>query len=160
MLHRILGIDPGYGRMGFGCIEIHRGKVAAKDFGVMTSLSTDKSGVRLQSLFCDICGLISQLKPDVVAVEKLFFAKNTTTALRVAEARGIILLAAAQAKIPVIEVGPAQVKLAITGDGAAGKPAMQRMVARLLGLPRVPRPDDAADALAIAITASTMREET
>jgi len=154
---RILGIDPGFGRMGFGCVAVLRGKTHALDFGVVTTPANEPMGDRLLSLFDDVHDLVIQLQPEMIAIEKLFFAKNTTTALRVAEARGVVLLLAAQAGIPVIEVGPAQVKLAVTGNGAADKPAMQRMVAKLLGLPRVPKPDDAADALAIAITASTMK---
>ncbi len=153
---RLLGIDPGFGRMGFGCVSVAKGKTAALDFGVITTSANEPMGDRLLALFDDVSELVAQLHPDAIAMEKLFFSKNTTTAMRVAEARGIVLLLAAQAGIPVIEVGPSQVKLAVTGDGTADKPATQRMVARLLGLPRVPKPDDAADALAIAITASTM----
>lgn len=155
---RVLGIDPGFGRMGFGCVRVSRGNSEALDFGVVTTSANEPMGDRLLALFDDMTELVSQLQPDLIAIEKLFFSKNTTTALRVAEARGIVLLLAAQAGIPVIEVGPSQVKLAVTGDGTADKPAMQRMVARLLGLSRVPKPDDAADALAIALTASTMRD--
>lgn len=153
---KILGIDPGFGRMGFGCVSVAGNKTSPLDFGVITTSANEPMGDRLLALFDDVSELVAQLQPDAIAIEKLFFSKNTTTALRVAESRGIVLLLAAQAGIPVIEAGPSQVKLAVTGDGAADKPAMQRMVARLLGLPRVPKPDDAADALAIAITASTM----
>jgi len=153
----ILGIDPGYGRMGFGCIAVSKGKTEAVDFGVMTTTSGDAIEIRLLHLATDLNEIIAHLKPDLIAVEKLFFANNSTTAMRVAEARGIVLLLAAQAGVPILEIGPAQVKKAVTGDGAAKKPAMQKMVATLLNLPRVPKPDDAADALAIAITASTMR---
>jgi crossover junction endodeoxyribonuclease RuvC len=153
----ILGIDPGFGRMGFGCVYVENGKMEAVDFGVMTTTSGDAIEDRLLHLATDLNELLAHLKPDVIAVEKLFFANNSTTAMRVAESRGVVLLLAAQAGIPVVEIGPAQVKKALTGDGAATKPAMQKMVARLLDLPRAPKPDDAADALAIAITASSMR---
>lgn len=153
----ILGIDPGFGRMGFGCVRLSGKETLAVDFGVMTTPSGDAIENRLLHLATDLHELMAHLKPDLVAIEKLFFAKNSTTAMRVAESRGVALLLAAQAGIPVIEVGPAQVKKAVTGNGAASKAAMQKMVARLLNLPRVPKPDDAADALAIAITASTMR---
>ncbi len=153
----ILGIDPGFGRMGFGCVAVSRGGTRPVDFGVVTTPTGETMGDRLLALYDDLQELIAHLNPDVIAVEKLFFSKNTTTAMRVAEARGIVLLLAAQAGVPVVEIGPSQVKLAVAGDGKAGKPAMQRMVAKLLGLPRVPKPDDAADALAIAITASTMK---
>ncbi len=153
----ILGIDPGYGRMGFGCIHVAGKEMQAVDFGVMTTTAGDAPEDRLLHLAHDLNEILKHVKPDLVAVEKLFFANNSTTAMRVAEARGVVLLLAAQAGVPVVEVGPAQVKKAITGAGDAGKAAMQKMVAKLLNLPRAPKPDDAADALAIAITASTMR---
>lgn len=153
----ILGIDPGFGRMGFGCVLARNGRIEAVDFGVMTTASGHAMGERLLHLAADLNEVIAHAKPSVIAVEKLFFSNNATTAMRVAEARGVVLLLAAQAGVPVMEVGPSQVKKALTGDGAAGKAAMQRMVAKLLNLPRVPKPDDAADALAIAITVSTMR---
>lgn len=153
----ILGIDPGFGRMGFGCVYVSGNEMQAVDFGVMTTTSGDAIENRLLHLATDLNEVIGHLKPSVIAVEKLFFANNATTAMRVAEARGVVLLLAAQAGVPVVEVGPAQVKKAVTGDGAAGKAAMQKMVAKLLNLPRAPKPDDAADALAIAITVSTMR---
>lgn len=153
---RLLGIDPGFGRMGFGCISVARGKMMALDFGVITTSANEPMGDRLLALFDDVTELVAQLQPQAIAIEKLYFSKNVTTAMNVAEARGVVLLLAAQAGLPVIEIGPSQVKLAVTGDGGADKPAMQRMVAKLLGLPRIPKPDDAADALALAITASTM----
>lgn len=153
----ILGIDPGFGRMGFGCVEFSGGKLRSVDFGLITTEAGTDMGGRLLQISDDLERLIAELSPSVIAIEKLFFAKNTTTAMRVAEARGVVLLAAARACLPVIEIGPAQVKKAITGDGSADKRAMQSMVARLLGLSKIPAPDDAADALAIAITASTMR---
>ncbi len=153
----ILGIDPGFGRMGFGCIQMDGHEMRAVDFGVITTTSGDAIENRLLHIATDLNEILGHLRPQVIAMEKLFFGNNSTTAIRVAEARGVVLLLAAQAGVPVVEVGPAQVKKAITGDGTAGKAAMQKMVAKLLGLPRVPKPDDAADALAIAITASTMR---
>lgn len=153
----VLGIDPGYGRMGFGCIAVSGRQTEALDFGVMTTAAGQPSQERLLHLAGDLNELLAHWKPTVLAMEKLFFSKNVTTGIRVAEARGVVLLLAAQAGVPVVEIGPSQVKLAVTGDGAATKPAMQKMVARLLGLPRAPKPDDAADALAIAITASTMK---
>lgn len=152
---RILGIDPGFGRMGFGGISILKGKTVALDFGVITTSASEPMGDRLLALYDDVSELAAQLQPQAIAMETLFFSKNTTTAMRVAESRGVVLLLAAQAGIPVVELGPSQVKLAVAGDGKADKAAMQRMVARLLGLPRVPKPDDAADALAIAIASST-----
>ncbi len=153
----IMGIDPGYGRMGFGIIHVQKGNVSLVDYGVATTESADAFEDRLLHLANDLHDLFEHHQPHLVAVEKLFFGKNTTTALKVAHARGIALLMAAQSKTPVIEYTPSQIKKAVTGDGKAGKSAMQKMVKELLSLARIPKPDDAADALAVAITASTAR---
>ncbi len=156
-MKRILGIDPGFGKMGFGCIEVDRGVCRAKDFGVITTKPKEALPNRLKQLAEDLRELVRIGKPTSIAVETLYFKQNVTTGIRVAEARGIVLLVAAEQGIPVVEVFPNQVKKALTGDGHAGKPAMQKMVKILLGLSRIPKPDDAADALAIAITAVTIR---
>lgn len=152
----ILGIDPGFGRMGFGCLSVEKNSLRLLGVGVMTTPVGDEFASRLLSLSQDIRALIEKYHPTTVAIEKLFFAKNTTTAMRVAEARGVVLCEVARAGVRVVEFAPAQIKNALTGDGKADKRAIQVMVKTLLGLPRVPRPDDAADALAIAITASTL----
>ncbi len=149
----ILGIDPGYGRIGFGAIAIERGNVKALGFGVITSKG-EKFEDRLCQIADDMASLMKTYKPDVFVIEKRFFNQNTTTAMRVAEARGVILLAAGRAGVRVVELAPAQVKKGLTGDGKADKRAMQMMVKILLKLPRVPRPDDAADALALALCVS------
>ena len=153
----IMGLDPGYGRMGFGVIYVEGVKMSLVDYGVSTTTSGDAFENRLLSLANDLGDLFAHHQPSAVAIEKLFFGKSSTTAMNVAHARGVALLMAAQAGCPVFEFTPAQVKKAVTGDGNAGKAAMQRMVKELLNLPKPPKPDDAADALAIAITASTKR---
>ena len=153
----ILGIDPGFGRMGFGCIRVQKGQCQAMDFGVVTTKAGEEFGYRLKQIAEDLRSLIRASKPSLVAMEKLFFTSNAQTAMRVAEARGVAYLIAAEEGIPVIEFTPSQMKKALTGDGRADKKAMERMVALLLGLPRSPKPDDAADALAAAITAASVR---
>jgi crossover junction endodeoxyribonuclease RuvC len=153
----ILGLDPGYGRMGFGVIYVEGSSMQLVDYGVATTTTGDTFENRLVSIWNDLHDLFTHHQPDVVAVEKLFFGKSSTTAMNVAQARGVALLLAAQAGCPVVEFTPAQVKKAVTGDGKAGKVAMQRMVMELLDLQKPPKPDDAADALAIAFTASTKR---
>jgi crossover junction endodeoxyribonuclease RuvC len=155
--HIIMGLDPGYGRMGFGVIYVEGSKVELVDYGVITTTSGDVFEHRLLHIGNDLHDLFAHHQPHAVAVEKLFFGKSSTTAMNVAHARGVALLMAAQAGAPVIEFTPAQVKKALTGDGKAGKAAMQKMVQELLHLPKPPKPDDAADALAVAITASTKR---
>jgi len=154
-MKRILGIDPGYGRVGFGAVEIHRGTIVPLGFGVVTSKGA-KFEDRLCQIADDMRALLKEFKPDVMAIEKLFFKYNATTGMKVAEARGVILLCAAQAGVRVVELAPAQVKKGLTGDGKADKRGMQMMVKTLLCLPRAPRPDDAADALAIAIVGGGM----
>jgi|SRR3989339_162074 len=153
----IMGVDPGFGRMGFGVIYVEGTKMELVDYGVITTTSGDAFEQRLLHIGNDLHELFAHHKPDVLAIEKLFFGKSSTTAMRVAEARGVVLLMAAQAGATVIEYTPAQVKKAVTGDGKAPKGAMQKMVKELLGLSNIPKPDDAADAIAMAITASAKR---
>jgi crossover junction endodeoxyribonuclease RuvC len=151
----IVGIDPGFGRMGFGVVRVFGREVHAADFGVLTTDAKADFGSRLAYLVEDLHAILSEWEPALLAIETLFFSNNQKTAMRVAEARGVVLLTAAQFGIPVVEFTPSQVKAALTGDGTAQKSAVQKMVKNLLALPRVPKPDDAADALAIAIAAST-----
>lgn len=153
----ILGLDPGYGRMGFGVIFTDGRNMELVDYGVAVTVSGDAFESRLLSLANDLHALFEHHKPHVVAVEKLYFGKSSSTAMKVAEARGVAMLMAAQAGAPVFEFTPAQVKKALTGDGKAGKAGMQKMVKELLDLPKPPKPDDAADALAVAITAANKR---
>lgn len=149
----ILGIDPGYGRCGFGTIRTNGSKVDVLDYGVSTTPSGIEIGMRLSEVAKDIEELILKHKPDLVAIEKLFFTTNAKTAMGVAEARGAILLTCARAGVKVVEVTPGQVKSAVTGNGQADKQAVEEMVLRLTGLKHSPKLDDASDAIAIAITA-------
>ncbi len=154
---RILGIDPGLGRCGFGLIETSsRAGAKALDFGVVTTTVDLNLPSRLLELYDSIKEVFEQTKPEIVAIEKLFFAKNITTGIAVAEARGIILLVAAQNKLPVYEYTPNEIKKSLTGYGAATKTQISEMVRMHLGLEKKPKPDDAADALAAAITCSFM----
>lgn len=153
----ILGLDPGYGRMGFGVVYVCGGKIELVDYGVAVTVSGDAFEQRLLSLANDLHALFEHHKPHVVAIEKLFFGKSSSTAMKVAEARGVAMLMAAQSGAPVFEYTPAQIKKGLTGDGKVSKAGMQKMVKQLLNLPNIPKPDDAADALAVAIVASNKK---
>ena len=145
-----LGIDPGTARLGYGLVEDDP-QFRAVAFGVVETASSSPMPQRLSELFDAVSGLIAEHRPETVAVEQLFFARNVTNALAVGQARGVVLLAAARAGITVAEYTPMEVKLAVAGYGKADKPQMGEMVRMILGLERVPRPDDAADALAVAL---------
>lgn len=149
---RILGIDPGTATTGFGVIEHEHGRFTFVDAGVITTPPTEFMPNRLVTLHVELAEIIRTTKPQQAAVEQLFFATNVTTAISVGQARGVILLALAEAGLVPAEYTPMQIKQAVTGYGGAKKPQIQTMVARLLALPQIPKPDDAADALAIAIT--------
>lgn len=150
---RILGIDPGIGICGFGLIEAKsKAEAQALDYGAVTTEVDAPLPERLLELYDSLTEVFEQTKPEVVAVEKLFFSKNITTGIAVAEARGIVLLVAAQKKVPIYEYTPNEIKKTLTGYGAATKTQIQEMVRMHLGLEKKPRPDDAADALAVAIT--------
>lgn len=151
-MSRVFGIDPGTARLGYGILDEVGGTVTVVTFGVLTTKPGDP-GARLQALFDGLEQLLEAWCPALAAVEQLFFGQNTTTALAVSQARGVALLALARAAVPVCEVTPAQVKQAVAGWGRADKQQVQAMVARLLHLPEVPTPDDAADALAVAWSA-------
>lgn len=145
-----LGIDPGTATLGYGVIAGDTEPVAI-DYGVIETPADAAMAMRLRDIHEGVCELIERFHPTVVAVEQLFFARNVTTALTVGQARGVILLAAAQHDIPVTEYTPMQVKQAVVGYGAAHKHQMQEMVRIILSLRSLPKPDDAADALAIAL---------
>jgi crossover junction endodeoxyribonuclease RuvC len=149
---KILGIDPGIGICGFGLIEGNQ----ALDFGVVTTKIRAPLPSRLKELYDGLTQIFDELKPDVVSVEKLFFSKNITTGISVAEARGIVLLVAEQHGVEVFEYTPNEIKKTLTGYGSAKKGQIQEMVKLHLNLETRPRPDDAADALAAAITHSLM----
>lgn len=148
-----LGIDPGTASIGWGFVREHPdGTLEALDYGVIRTGPEDPMPERLQQIFQSLTALIDKYRPDQAGVEELFFAKNVTTAITVAQGRGVILLALQQAGIPIHEYKPNMIKQTISGYGGAGKPQMQEMVRILLNMENTPRPDDAADALAIAIT--------
>jgi len=147
----ILGIDPGVATIGFGVLRAERGKNTLLQYGVITTPAGIPLSQRLVQISEDMEQLIRQFKPDEMAVEELFFSKNITTGIAVAHGRGVILLAAEKLGVPVFEYTPMQVKQAVVGYGAAQKRQVMLMTQRLLGMKEVPKPDDAADALAIAI---------
>jgi crossover junction endodeoxyribonuclease RuvC len=148
---KILGIDPGSGIIGFGLVE-KKSNPKMLDAGVVRTTIGNDDASRLVELYESMRELVKELKPDVAAVEKLFFAQNVTTAIPVAQARGVILLALAEEKIPIYEYTPLQIKMAMTGYGRATKAQIQEMVRVQLGLKNKPKPDDCADALAAALT--------
>ncbi|MBQ5398257.1 MAG: crossover junction endodeoxyribonuclease RuvC [Ruminococcus sp.] len=148
----ILGIDPGYAIVGWGLIEHKNHSFRPLRYGAVTTDADMDFNLRLKVIYEDISEVISSFKPEAVAIEKLYFTTNQKTAIMVAEARGVILLAAKQAGLPIFEYTPLQVKTAVTGYGKAKKPQVMEMTRRLLKLPEIPKPDDTADALAIAIT--------
>ncbi len=148
---RILGIDPGYAIVGYGAVMAAAGRYETIEYGAVTTRAGDDFGLRLKEIYEGMTELIAALRPQAAAVEKLYFTNNKTTGIGVAEARGVILLTLAQAGVPLYEYTPMQVKQSVTGYGKAQKRQVQEMAARLLGLPGIPKPDDAADALALAI---------
>lgn len=149
-----MGIDPGTATTGFGAIKKKGKALKCLEYGAIITPKTKTQGERLALIEQDLLGIIERHKPDLMVIERLYFAKNLTTAMPVAEARGVILLCAAKKKVEVKELTPLQVKAAITGYGRAEKKQVQRMVQQLLGLSSLPRPDDAADALGLAIVGS------
>ena len=148
---RILGTDPGVAIVGFGLIESDRGTLRMLQYGAITTPAGLPLAARLAQINRDIEELIGTFRPDEISVEELFFSKNITTGIAVAHARGVILCAAEKKKIPIYEYTPMQVKQAVAGYGLADKKQVMDMTRRLLKLKSVPRPDDAADALAIAL---------
>lgn len=152
---RILGIDPGTGILGFGVIEGDVRKPKMVDAGVIRTDAHQPEAERLKIIYDSLDEIINDTKPQAVSVEKLFFARNVTTAMAVSQARGVVLLISQQKEIPIFEYTPLQIKMALTGYGKADKKQIQEMVKVILGLKTVPKPDDCADALAAALTHST-----
>jgi crossover junction endodeoxyribonuclease RuvC len=150
----VLGIDPGTAAMGYGIVESKSGRLRMVDAGCLTTKPDASLPKRLLAIHGLLDELIALHRPDLLAVERLFFSRNAQTAFAVGQARGVVLLAAAQAEVPVREATPNEVKVAVTGYGAADKEQVGRMVAVCLGLKEPPRPDDTADALAVAIWAA------
>ena len=148
---RILGVDPGIATIGFGLVEAERSQIRMITYGVITTPAGIPLSRRLLQISCDMEALIDQLKPEAIAVEELFFNNNITTGISVAHGRGVILCVAEKCGIPLYEYTPSQVKQAVVGYGKAEKRQVMQMTKMLLKLKELPRPDDAADALALAI---------
>ena len=147
----ILGIDPGYAIVGYGVVRYLRGRFSPVRFGAITTPAGMGFPARLEMIYQDMTALLDRSSPDVLSIEQLFFTNNKTTGIDVAQARGVILLAAQQHGVPVCEYTPMQVKQSVVGYGRAEKQQLMEMTRQLLGLEKVPRPDDTADALALAI---------
>lgn len=148
---RILGIDPGFARMGYAVLDFDGQNFKICDFGCIESSANTPFPARLEIIYDALKQICEKYEPEHFAVEQLFFARNTTTALNVAEARGVAILLAAKSKMRVFEYKPAEVKLAVVGYGRAEKEQVQEMICRILKLKRRPKPDDVADAIAVAI---------
>ncbi len=148
---KALGIDPGTATTGYGILENNGDDVQVVEYGCIKTSSTESSSDRLKKIYSSIKKIISKHKPKCIAVEKLFFGQNTKTAMSVGQARGVVILAASQAGLEIAEYTPLEVKMALTGYGRADKKQMQQMVMRLLKMKILPTPDDAADALAVAL---------
>lgn len=157
---RILGIDPGTGILGFGVIDIdQKGKAILVDGGVIRTPVHQADSDRLATIYDELHEIITQHKPTIMSVEKLFFARNVTTAMSVSQARGVVLLCGKQHGLELHEFTPMQIKMAVTGYGKADKKQIQEMVRVILNLKEVPKPDDCADAIAAALTcAQTVRQ--
>ena len=149
---RILGLDPGTATTGYGFIDAIDGRLTMVEYGVISTPPEDSPAIRLQSIYRELTDLLSRFSPATAAVEQVFFGRNITTAIAVGQARGVMLLALANSDLVVAEYSPPQVKEAVTGYGKADKAQVQMMVRHLLDLSETPKPDDAADALAVAIT--------
>jgi crossover junction endodeoxyribonuclease RuvC len=149
---KILGIDPGIGRCGWGIIAFEKGKFTTINYGCVETSPKKKVQDRLKQIHEEVLTIIKKYQPEVLSIEELFFNTNAKTAFVVGQARGVILLAAAQNNLTIAIYTPLQVKLALTGYGRAEKPQVGQMVKTLLGLKEIPKPDDTADGLAIAIT--------
>ncbi|MBR1481913.1 MAG: crossover junction endodeoxyribonuclease RuvC, partial [Ruminococcus sp.] len=147
----VFGIDPGYAIVGWGAVSFQSNQYKAIGYGSVETQAHTDFNERLALIFDELTAILSRCRPDAVAVERLYFQTNRTTAIKVAQARGVTLLAAQKLHIPIFEYTPLQVKTAVTGYGKAKKPQVMEMTRRLLHLDEVPKPDDTADALAIAI---------
>jgi len=148
----ILGIDPGYARVGWAALEVENSKFKIQKYGCIETSKNTKPQERLVDVYKQVCALIKKHKPDSLAVEELFFTTNAKTAFKVGEARGVIILAGAMQKIPVFSYTPLQVKIAVTGYGKADKPQVGRMIKAILKMKEIPKLDDTADAIAVALT--------
>lgn len=150
---RILGIDPGLATLGFAILDLDEDENEKEllEYGVIKTYPKTPKEQRLQEIHKDISAILHEYKPDICSIEQLFFSKNVSTGIAVAEARGVMLLALSQAKVPIQEYSPSSMKLALTGNGAADKKMVQKMVKMELDLDEIPKPDDAADAVSLAL---------
>ncbi len=148
---RIIGIDPGYAIVGFGVIEYNKARFSVVEYGAVTTPADMNFNQRLCEIYSDLCYIFDKYKPDFLSIERLYFTSNQKTAIAVAQARGVTLLAAKQRGIEIFEYTPLQVKQSVTGYGKAVKKQVQEMTKRILDLDEIPKPDDTADALAMAI---------
>ena len=148
---RILGIDPGFATVGFGVLDYESNRFTPVNYGVITTDKNIDFPVRLKMLYDSMLQIIEKYKPDCLSIEELFFNTNVKTAIAVGHARGVLILAAQNSLLPIFEYTPLQIKQALTGYGRADKLQIQHMVKTFLGLAAIPRPDDAADALAVAV---------
>ncbi|HRQ86731.1 MAG TPA: crossover junction endodeoxyribonuclease RuvC [Candidatus Saccharibacteria bacterium] len=153
---RIIGIDPGTGILGFGVVDVHQNTFTLVDAGVIRTPAHTPLDERLEEIYNGLTQIIKETKPSAMSIEKLFFSRNITTAISVSHARGVAMLTGRQAKLPIYEYTPLQIKQTITGYGKADKKQIQEMIRLQLKLKSVPKPDDAADALATAITHALM----
>ncbi|MCD8199109.1 MAG: crossover junction endodeoxyribonuclease RuvC [Phascolarctobacterium sp.] len=157
----VLGIDPGTAICGYGLVDVTGNRLKALHYGAVVTEKDMAAALRLKKIYDALTSVIEEYKPDIMSIEQLFFNRNVTTAIAVGQARGVAMLTAANKGIPVLEFTPIQIKQAVTGTGSADKEQVTFMVQRLLNIREKPRPDDVADALAIAIcgahTASTLR---
>ena len=156
---RILGIDPGTTIIGYAVLDKDRSDLKLVEYGTCKTKPKIPLECKLQEIYCDIMRIVEKFKPNKIAVESLFFFKNTKTAFSVGQARGVVLLIAGQKKIPILDLTPLQVKAALTGNGRADKKQVQKMIQFVLKLKNLPKQDDAADALAIAICASQINNK-
>ncbi|MCD6579581.1 crossover junction endodeoxyribonuclease RuvC [bacterium] len=147
----VLGIDPGVAILGYAFLEKKSSKVIPLEYGVLTTEKDEKEEVRLHLIYNELTALMKKFMPDEMSVESLYFTNNQKTAFQVGQARGVVLLLAAMSNIPIFSYNPNQIKIAVTGYGRAGKKQVQEMVKRILGLEKIPKPDDAADAVAAAL---------
>jgi len=152
----IIGIDPGTAKVGFGIIRKNQNQFECLDYGIIQTEPSSSAEKRLKKIYLEILSLIKKWKPEILAIENIYFFKNLKTAMPVSQVKGVILLAAAQKKIPISEITPLQVKMTITGYGRADKKQVQKMIKNLLDLKEIPKPDDAADALGVAICSLLM----
>ncbi len=150
----ILGIDPGFADTGYGVIKVENNSTTTLDYGSIKTPAKQPYGDRIEHIYNEILNLIKKYKPSDMAIEQLFFYKNVTTAIKVSQARGVVLLAANQNNLQISEYTPLQIKQSLTGYGRADKKQMQQMVKAILKLNEIPKPDDAADALAVALCCS------